>query len=113
MPKFVKIINIVFLIYGRKERMRRNEERRKKMEEHEELALLEKFQEDSQWMAKKYKELQEKYEGKFVAIIDKEVVGVNEDVENLIKEIKDKLNEDELGRAIMEYIPPKDLILIL
>ena len=79
----------------------------------DELSLLKKFEEDTSWMAKNYKELQEKYAGKFIAILDKEIVGVNENVEDLIEDLKKKLTDDELSRTIIEYIPPKNLVLIL
>ncbi|KAA0002567.1 MAG: hypothetical protein FE044_02775 [Thermoplasmata archaeon] len=79
----------------------------------DELSLLKKFEEDTSWMAKNYKELQEKYAGKFIAILNKEIVGVNENVEDLIEDLKKKLTDDELSRTIIEYIPPKNLVLIL
>ncbi|KAA0007783.1 MAG: hypothetical protein FE036_03090 [Thermoplasmata archaeon] len=79
----------------------------------DELKILKKFDEDTTWMAKNYKELQEKYAGKFIAIINKEIVGVDENAENLINNLKKKLSDEELSRTIIEYIPPKNLILIL
>jgi len=79
----------------------------------EELKFMKEFEEDSHWMAKHFKELQEKYAGKFVAIINKKIVGVDENAEHLVNSLKDKLSDDELSRTIIEYIPPKNLILIL
>ena len=79
----------------------------------EELKILKEFEEDSHWMAKHFKELQEKYAGKFVAIINKKLIDVDENAENLINKLKNKLSDEELSRTIIEYIPPKNLILIL
>jgi len=90
-----------------------NEGMKEGKEMDEELRILKEFEEDSHWMAKHFRELQEKYAGKFVAVINKEIVGVDENVENLINSLKNKLSDDELSRTIIEYIPPKNLILIL
>lgn len=79
----------------------------------EEIKILKKFEEDSQWMAKHYGELQEKYAGKFIAIINKKIIDIDENIENLINKLKEKLSEEEISRVLIEYIPPKDLILIL
>ncbi len=79
----------------------------------DEIKILKEFEEDSHWMAKHYKELQEKYAGKFVAIMNKKIIGVDESVENLINNLRKKLSDEELSRTVIEYIPPKNLILIL
>lgn len=86
----------------------RNEGR---MKMNEELKLLEKFQQDNRWLAENYHQLRKKYLNKFIAVKDKKVIDYDTDFNKLIERLEKK--GEDLGRIVIEFMPPEDLILIL
>ncbi|MFQ6121200.1 MAG: DUF5678 domain-containing protein [Methanosarcinales archaeon] len=52
------------------------------------------FEKDSDWISIHYKELQEKYPNKYLAIINEKVVGIGEDGEVLYNEITKKYGKE-------------------
>lgn len=76
-------------------------------EKSEELTRLE---EDSVWVTKNYENLK-KYQGKVIAVKNKSIIAVSEDVETLIENL-DKKNENT-ACLLLEAIPPKGVSFIL
>jgi alkanesulfonate monooxygenase SsuD/methylene tetrahydromethanopterin reductase-like flavin-dependent oxidoreductase (luciferase family) len=81
------------------------------MQDSEILQILKAAEEDGKWFSEKYKELRTKYEGKVVAIKNKNVVGDAESVEELVDEVKKK--GEDAAYILIETIPPKDVSFIL
>jgi alkanesulfonate monooxygenase SsuD/methylene tetrahydromethanopterin reductase-like flavin-dependent oxidoreductase (luciferase family) len=81
------------------------------MQDSEILEALKVAEEDSKWFSEKYKELRTKYEGKVVAIKNKNIVGDAESVEELLDEVKKK--GEDAAYILIETIPPKDVSFIL
>jgi len=79
----------------------------------EEMELLDAFEIDSKWMANNFKIMQKKFANKFVAVLNRKVIDFDEDADELMERLRDKLSEDELDITLVEFIPPKNLILIL
>ena len=81
------------------------------MKMNEELKLLEKFQQDNRWLAENYHWLREKYVNEFIAVKDKKVIDHDANFNKLIERLEEK--GEDLGRIVIEFMPPEDLILIL
>ena len=61
-----------------------------KMNEMCELEVLDRTESDLQWFIKNQKALTEEYDQRFIAIHDKKVVASDENMDGLVKKIKDK-----------------------
>lgn len=72
------------------------------------IEKLDETEKDYQWFIKNKKELRKKFVNKFIAISDKKVIASSEDVNMLIKELKEKKVED----AIIEFIEPENVVII-
>lgn len=81
------------------------------MQDSEILQILKVAEEDSKWVSEKYEELQEKYEGRVLAIKNKSVVGNAESIEELLEIIKEKGEDASL--ILIETVLPKNVSLIL
>jgi hypothetical protein len=75
------------------------------------LERLKVAEEDSKWFSEKYEQLQAKYEGKVLAIKNKNVVGEAESVDELL-DVVEKKGEDA-AYLLIETIPSKDVSFIL
>ena len=80
------------------------------MENAELRAHLEKLDQDSIWLNEHYDDFR-KYEGKVIAIKEKQIIAVQDDIEALLKELKKK-NLDP-AFLLIEAIPPENLAFIL
>lgn len=77
----------------------------------DEKKIVEKLNEterDYKWLIKNKKELRKQFKNKFVAILNERVVASSLNVEELIKELKEKNLED----VIIEFIEPENVIII-
>jgi len=72
-----------------------------------ELGILE---QDSLWVTQNYA-LLKKYQGKVIAIKNKGVIAVSDDIETLLKHLEDK--KENPACLLLEAIPPKDVSFIL
>lgn len=81
------------------------------MQDSEILEILKIAEEDSKWFSEKYKELQAKYEGKVVAIKNKNVVGDADSVDELLDKVGKK--GEDAAHILIETIPPRDVSFIL
>jgi len=78
--------------------------------ERKALALLEEYEENSEWFRKKYKELVETYDGMFVAIHKKRIVDHDKDLDPLVDRVSEKY---PLNRTLIDFVTKEKLILIL
>ena len=76
----------------------------------EKLKDLERLEEDSAWVTEHYDSLK-KYEGKVVAVKNKNIIAVSENLEKLLKDLEKK-NENS-ACLLLEAIPPKNVSFIL
>ncbi|MCD6248128.1 MAG: hypothetical protein J7J17_01560 [Hadesarchaea archaeon] len=81
------------------------------MEDTKILELLKNLEESNKWVSENYDNLRKKFEGKVLAIKNKEVVHEAETVESLLDELK-KRGEDP-AFLLMETIPSRDVSFIL
>ncbi|KKL79093.1 hypothetical protein LCGC14_2018300 [marine sediment metagenome] len=65
------------------------------------------------WFHKNYNELQNLYEGKFVAVREEKVVESDENRDTLLGKLNEKFMEKKVDETLIEYINPKGYILIL
>ncbi len=78
-----------------------------------EQQLIEEFSEleaDSSFISEKSLEFSQKYEGKFVAIKNKQIIAVGDNFERVIEEVKQKGIEP--SGVLIEYIPAKGEIIL-
>jgi len=73
-------------------------------------AHLEKLDQDSIWLNEHYNELQ-KFQGKIIAIRDKQIIAVRDNLDELLEELETK-NEDS-AFLLIEAIPPENVAFIL
>ena len=79
---------------------------------NQELELLKKFEEDSEWFNKNISKLRrQNFTGKFVAIKNEKPIASGENVESVIKSLE-KLKENP-SYVFIEFLYPKGHILIL
>lgn len=60
------------------------------------------FERDSEWLSDHYRNLQVNYANKYVAVLDKRVVGVGDDDEKLYAEVLGKFGRDPLIEFIKD-----------
>ncbi len=65
------------------------------------------------WFHENYKELQNLYEGKFVAVYEEKVVASDESRDKLLEQLNKKFEKTKVDEILKEYINPKGYILIL
>jgi len=75
-----------------------------------ETQTLEILDEDSKWVTENYEELR-KYEGKVIAIKNKQIIDVSDTLENIMKKLEDK--KENSAFLLIEAIPPKSVSFIL
>jgi len=63
------------------------------------------------WLYEMWNELREKYQDKWVAVHEREIVGVEESKDRLISVLKKK--SIPLDETVIRFITPKDIIQIL
>lgn len=75
-----------------------------------EILLLENSISDLEWFQENAKELLEKFRGEFIAIKNHRIVANAIDISALFK----KLDEEKISSSdvLIEYIPPKDVVVI-
>jgi len=76
--------------------------------------ILEKLkiaEEDSKWFSEKYDDLRQKFEGKVVAVKNKNIIGDAESVEELLDMVQKK--GEDTAYLLIETIPAKDVSFIL
>lgn len=81
------------------------------LKDSEILEKLRTAEEDSRWFSEAYEELRKKYEGKIVAIKNKNIVGDAESMDALL-EATQKKGEDA-AFLLIETIPHRDVSFIL
>jgi len=81
------------------------------MEDDEVLKLLKVSVEDSMWVSEEYDELQRKYEGKILAVKNKNVICDADTMEELLNKLDEK--GENAGFLLIETIPPKNISFIL
>lgn len=78
---------------------------------NEELKMLESFEKDTLWLHKNLDKLRPKFENKFVAVKNMDVVASDNNVEKVVK----KLRDDQINPSftVIEFIHKKGVQLIL
>lgn len=76
---------------------------------NQELVLLNEMDSNLAWFKKHLDELKEKFDGMFVAIKDDKVIGSNEDLKELVNDLKNK-NENPV-RVLIQFISKIPVIL--
>ncbi len=71
---------------------------------------LERLEEDSAWVTQHYESLK-KYQGKVVAVKNKDIIAVSENLDTLLEELEKK--KDNPACLLLEAIPPKNVSFIL
>jgi len=74
------------------------------------LALFKEHELNREWFEGNREKLVEKYDGKFIAIYERDVVDFDEDVGRLMKRVEKKYSPD---RVSVEYVSKEKLQLIL
>jgi len=74
------------------------------------LALFREHELNREWFEENREKLVEKYDGKFIAIYERDVVDFDEDVGRLMKRVEKKYSPD---RVSVEYVSKEKLQLIL
>jgi hypothetical protein len=82
-----------------------------KTQDSEILEILKIAEEDGKWFSEKYEELRTKYEGKVVAIKNKNVLGDANSVDELLDKVGKK--GEDIAYLLIETIPPRDVSFIL
>lgn len=75
------------------------------------LEILRKSEEDSTWVSEEFDKLRSKYEGKVLAVKNRNIVSYADTVEELLKKLK-QIGEDA-AFLLIETVPPKNLSFIL
>jgi hypothetical protein len=86
----------------------------RKMDSLSDSEILEKLkiaEEDSKWFSEKYDDLRRKFEGKVVAVKNKNIIGDAESVEELLNMVQKK--GEDTAYMLIETIPAKDVSFIL
>jgi len=60
------------------------------------------FYRDREWADKHYSELQKKYPNKWIAVLNKKVVGVSDDKGNFLEKAKQKTKEEHIPTIWIE-----------
>jgi len=76
-----------------------------------ETQLLEKGSKSFDWVQRNFDELARKYEGKLIAVEDKEIIASSDTIEDLVIQIE-KRGKNPAETYVTSF-PPKDLIWIL
>jgi hypothetical protein len=71
---------------------------------------LERLEQDSVWVTQNYDSLR-KYQGKVVAIKNKAIIAVSDNIETLLKNLE--LKNENPACLLLESIPPKNVLFIL
>jgi hypothetical protein len=71
---------------------------------------LERLEEDSEWVTQNYDRLK-KYQGKVVAVKNKDIIAVSENLDTLLEELEKK--KEKPACLLLEAIPPKNVSFIL
>lgn len=79
--------------------------------EKEELKKIAEMERSSQWLESIRDEIKEKYVGKFIAVKDKKIVANDKNFQRLIKTLE--ASGEDLKSIFIEFVPSKDLMLIL
>ncbi len=81
------------------------------LDDEEMAELAEKFSEYKRWFDLNYEKIEKSYVNKFIAIEDNVIMESDEDIDALVKKLKEKnKNPDTL---LIELVNPKDFILII
>ena len=75
------------------------------------LEFFDEFEKSSKWLAENFESVRKKFEGKFVALKGNKIIDSSESYPTL-KEKLEKENVD-LATVLIDFIPPKDLLLFL
>lgn len=77
----------------------------------EATSLLRRFDESVKWFEENYNSLKKKYDGNYVAVDDRKVVGYNTDLRKLVKNLKHEGIDPR--NTLIEYVTNKKVELIL
>lgn len=81
------------------------------MKSGSELVFFDEFEKSSRWLAKNFEDIRKKFTGKFVALRGDEILATADS----FLELKEKLKKADvdLSTVLVDYIPPKELIMFL
>ena len=72
---------------------------------------LERFEEDIHFLERNEDKLKEKYPNKWIGILNKKVVGVSEDFDSLLLDLRSR--DIDTGKAVIEFLSISEDIWIL
>ncbi|HID18240.1 TPA: hypothetical protein EYP27_01720 [Candidatus Bathyarchaeota archaeon] len=81
------------------------------MEDAQILEILKRSGEDSKWVSENYDEFQSKYEGKILAIKNKNIVCEADTMEELLNKLEER--GENVGLLLIESVPPRNISFIL
>lgn len=76
-----------------------------------ELELKKNIGKEGIWINSNYKEIQEKYDNKFVAVAKEHIVAAGKDFDNILNIVKSRRINP--ASVVIEFIPESETILIL
>jgi len=74
--------------------------------------LISRAEENSKWLSNNYRQLTERYNGKWVAVLDRSVIDYNEDLKSLTVRLRRKLDE-RYSEVAIEYVTKKPINMVL
>lgn len=80
------------------------------MENSQILEILKRYEEDSRWVSEEYENLRGKYEGRVMAVRNRNVISYADTIEELVEKLE-RMGED-LGFLLIETIPRRDFSFI-
>lgn len=76
------------------------------------VELIKKGEENSKWLGENYKILAEKYDGRWVAVLDKGVIDSDRELQSLLSRLRKKLAA-RFPEATIEYMSRKPINMVL
>ncbi|MFQ5761497.1 MAG: DUF5678 domain-containing protein [Candidatus Bathyarchaeia archaeon] len=76
------------------------------------VELISRAEEDSKWLSVNYRRLVEKYNDKWVAVLDKHVIDHDKNLKTLTTRLRRKLNK-RYSEVVFEYVTKKPVNMVL
>ncbi len=76
-----------------------------------ELEALVNFEKDNKWLQEHYTEIQDRYEGKFVAVENGNIIASDRNLEDLLRKLRE--NGKDPAMLLVEFVRRKGEILVL
>lgn len=74
--------------------------------------LISRAEENSKWLSTNYGQLTEKYDEKWVAVLDRSVIDYDRDLKSLVARLRKKLDK-RYSEVAIEYVTKKPINMVL